>query len=179
MAASSPFDFSDFGSRSPSGPPAPGPGTPRAPSAAPSFGPRPTPQGPASGFDPFAGEPGMTPVAAGEAFGGPAAVPAGALTVAGPPLPLFGAALAVAVVGIILGAVGGAAVPLAFLGWLLAGPTAIGILAWFNAADTRRRLSSVYSAPTWLGSAYWVVMAACGVGIGVAAWQIAWWAGTR
>jgi hypothetical protein len=35
----------------------------------------------------------------------------------------------------------------------------------------------VYSAPTWTGSAYWLVLAVCLVGIAVAAWQIALWAG--
>lgn len=181
MAPSSPFDFSDFGARPPSAQPGPGPGPgfPGAPPAAPGFGPPPRPPGPSGGFDPFAGQPVAVPAASNEAFGGPVSATAGALSVAGPPLALFAAALGVAVLGIILGAVGGSAVLLAFTGWLAAGPAAIGVLAWFNGVDTRRRLSSVYSAPTWLSSAYWVVMAACAVGIGLAAWHIAWWAGTR
>lgn len=182
MAPSSPFDFTDFGARPPAAPSAPGPGSPPAFPGAPTF---PGPSGyqaapTTGGFDPFAGQPGGTPATGGEVFGGPASTTMGALSVASPPLRLFAAALAAAIVGVICGGLvtlTGSGVLLAFAGWLLAGPAAIGVLAAFNSVDTRRRLSSVYSAPTWLSSAYWVVLATCAVGIGVAAWQIALWAG--
>ena len=62
-------------------------------------------------------------------------------------------------------------------GWLLAGPVAIGVLAQYSRVDTRRRTDAVYSAPTWTGGAYWLVLAVCLVGIALAAWQIALWAG--
>lgn len=92
---------------------------------------------------------------------------------------LFAAAFAVAGLGALIAllALPNAAVLSAFSGWLLAGPAAIGILAWFSHVDTRRRLSSVYSAPTWLRSAYWVLVGLCAVGIALGAWQIALWAG--
>lgn len=62
-------------------------------------------------------------------------------------------------------------------GWLLAGPIAIGALAMYSRIDTKRRSDAVYSAPTWAGALYWAVLAACLVGIGVGAWQLALWAG--
>ncbi|OHU86024.1 hypothetical protein [Mycobacterium talmoniae] len=181
MPPSNPFDFSDFGGRPPGPPPGPPPGVAPPLGAPAPLGAPPPAMPPAGGFDPFAGQP-PAPAAA-EAFGGPArSATMGSLAVAGPPLQLVAAALAVALVGIIFGVaatVTGSTVVLAFAGWLLAGPAAIGVLAWFNAADTRRRLSSVYSAPTWLSTAYWVVLAACAVGIGIGAWQIALWAGRQ
>lgn len=189
MPSSNPFDFSDFGGYSPSAP------APRSqPGALPSQGPtaaasspgaQPEPDLPTGGFDPFASQPPVehSSAAPDEVFGGPAGrAQMRSLAVAGPPLALFTAAFAVAVIGVVLGIVAastGSMVLLAFAGWLLAGPAAIGALAWFSSIDTRRRLSSVYSAPTWLSTAYWVVVGTCAVGIGIDAWQIALWAGRQ
>lgn len=136
----------------------------------------------ATGFDPFVGQPGAVraQTAGDEVFTAPSSTaPLSSLMLAGPPLMLFCLAFAAAIFGVVLSAVAiaGSAVLPAFIGWLLAGPAAIGMLAWFTSADTRRRLSSVYSAPTWLRSAYWAVISTCAFGIGAAAWQIALWAG--
>lgn len=169
-APSDPFDFRDFG------------GAPDGPDHT---GVQPAPNGRRPGFDPFAGQ-ASAPVSAPpeEVFTADAGtVPVGSLGVAGPPLRLLGVALAVAVVGFVLaGLSAGAASPvstavLAFAGWLLAGPVAIGVLATFHGVDTRRRLSSVYSSPMWLRSAHWVVIATCAAGVGVGAWELALWAG--
>lgn len=187
MPPSNPFDFSDFGGRPqapPTGPPSGGFGPPSG-----GFGPPSSPsgftlppqapqqQGPAGGFDPFFGQSGA-PVGGEEAFGGPSA-PMGPLTVSGPPIRLMAAALGIAVLGVLLGLVSVllGSVLIALLGWLLAGPVAIGALAWFGAADTRRRTSSVYSAPAWLAKANWVVLGLSAIGIALSAWQIALWAG--
>lgn len=167
---SNPFDFSDFGGRAPSGSVDP------ALPAAPQFN--------SGGFDPFAGEataPRDTP-GTDQVFTAAAAGQGDTLAVAGPPLTVAAAALAAALVGTVLGAAAAATdsmVELAFAGWLLAGPAAIGVLAWFNSLDTRRRINSVYAAPTWLSTAYWVVVAVCAAGIAVGAWQIALWAGRQ
>ena len=59
----------------------------------------------------------------------------------------------------------------------LAWGIAIGALAVYNRVDTRRRTASIYSAPAWTARLYWVVLAACLVGIALSAWQIASWAG--
>lgn len=177
MAPTNPFDFSDFGG------PVPGPVTSRE--SAGTLGTAKHHSAATNEFDPFAGQPPQR-LSPGETFadviaGSPGA-PARTLTVGGPPIALFAAAFAAAFAGCVLGAVAtarGSVALLAFAGWLLAGPTAIGGLAWFSGVDTRRRLSSVYSAPTWLHTAYWVVLATCAVGIGLGAWQIALWAGRQ
>lgn len=166
-----PFDFSDFGGQAP-------PAT-----SSPHIGPRSSALG--DGFDPFAGESmaGQQTPSADEVFAAPATVSgSSALVVAGPPLLLIAAALIAAALGVVLGLVAagaGSSIALAFAGWLLAGPGAIGVLAWFIHVDTRRRLESVYSAPSWLSTAYWVVIATCAAGIGVGAWHIALWAGRQ
>lgn len=166
-SGSSPFDFSDFGGRGSAG-------SPRTDT-------RPRPYSVTGGFDPFAGEPRLLPPAvdlAPDASVVQTTTPA--LSVTRPPLALIVAAFAFAAVGIGLGTAAAcmdSSTLLAFVGWLLAGPAAIGGLACFTHIDTRRRLNSVYSAPTWLSTGYWAVVAACGAGIALGAWQIALWAG--
>lgn len=168
-SGSDPFDFSDFGGRGSAG-------LPRTDT-------RPRPYSVTGGFDPFAGEPPLLQPAVDIARDASVVQTATAsLSVTRPPLALIVAAFAFAVVGIALGAVAActdSSALLAFVGWLLAGPAAIGVLACFTHIDTRRRLNSVYSAPTWLSTGYWVVVAACGAGIALGAWQIALWAGRQ
>lgn len=164
-AGNDPFDFSDFGGRA-------------AARAHPADA-RPRPYNTAGGFDPFVDEPSLLQPTAEKPFGVSAGRATAPLVVTRPPLVLVVVALAFATVGIVLGGVAahtGSTAP-AFAGWLLAGPVAIGTLAWFTHLDTRRRVSSVYSAPTWLSTVYWVVVVPCAVGIGVGAWRIALWAG--
>ncbi|MES3665757.1 hypothetical protein [Mycobacterium intracellulare] len=168
---SDPFDFSDLGGRTT---PVSSPDA-HSRSLAPSR----------TGFDPFAGQaPATAQTSPQEIFAAPGSSGlADTIGVAGPPLRLLGAGFVAAALGVLLGAFSmGAAAPgptalLAFAGWLLAGPTAIGVLACFSSLDTRRRLSSVYSAPAWLRNAYWILMATCATGIGVGAWELALWAG--
>lgn len=193
MPPSNPFDFSDFGPSKQSGGPPPPPGPGRAPSGPPTGG------SPA-GFDPWAGQPTARPPAAQptdafggspggdgfghlggqDAFGGSVAGGGATLTTAGPPLIWFVAALALAVAGAVValvGALSGGMIATALVGWLLAGPIAIGALAVYNRVDTRRRTESIYSAPSWTATLYWLVLAACLIGIALSAWQIALWAG--
>ena len=99
----------------------------------------------------------------------------------GPPLVWFAVALALGIAGVTLAgasALGGPMIAAAVMGWLLAGPLAIGALAVFSRVDTRRRTEAIYSAPTWTARLYWLVLAVCLLGIVVGAWQIALWAGT-
>lgn len=194
MPPSNPFDFSDFG-------PAKQPGGP-----GPQTGPGPAPSGPApggapsSGFDPWAGQPRPKPPtqqstdafggtsgadAFGQpsgldAFGGLGAATGPALSTAGPPLRWFVVALGLAAAGAVIalmGALAGGMILTALTGWLLAGPIAIGALAVYNRIDTQRRTESIYSAPSWTSTLYWVVLGACLIGIALGAWQIALWAG--
>jgi uncharacterized membrane protein YidH (DUF202 family) len=170
-SGSSPFDFSDFGAR-----PSAGPSGTAVQSA---------PQARSGGFDPFAGRPAAQTRSApsGEAFAGPVAAARTSFAVARAPLGIVAAAFTIAAIGValcllsVIAAAGDSAAGLAFMGWLLAGPAAIGALSWYNRVDTRRRLNSVYSAPTWLANAYWTVIITSAVGIGIGAWQLALWAG--
>lgn len=173
MGQPDPFDFSDFGAApSPPTHPSRGPGSPGH-----TF---------AGSFDPFdspapgrGGQPGHGPGPQDDIFHQPA--PAlRSLTTAGPPWPLIFGALACAVLGAVASAVD-IWVPgtptLAMIGWVLAGPIAIGVLAAFTRVDTHRRTVAVYSAGHWIRTGYWGVLATCLVGVGIAAWQIALWAG--
>jgi hypothetical protein len=45
-------------------------------------------------------------------------------------------------------------IPVAVLGWFLAGPVGLTLLAWFVNRDNRARSRGVYLAPSWLAGAY-------------------------
>jgi hypothetical protein len=168
-----PFDFSDFGPPKRPAAPAPPPAGPTRPAA--------PPQGDFStGFDPWANQPKTQPPSGQQdAFG--QATTTAPLTTAGPPLKWFAVTVVLAVAGAVLALIsaasgGGVLVP-ALVGWLLAGPLAIGALAVYTRVDTRRRSESIYSAPRWTNTLYWMVLIMCLVGIALGAWQIALWAG--
>ncbi|MDH6284106.1 hypothetical protein M2280_005358 [Prescottella agglutinans] len=97
--------------------------------------------------------------------------------VAGPPVLWLAAVGAAAAVGLIVAAVFGAAPVMAFVGWILCGPIAIGLLAAFTVADTRRRAKPVYSQPEWVRYAYRGGFLVSLTGVALAAWRIADWAG--
>ena len=159
-----PFDFSDFGSPRTNGRTA--------------VGPSPSESKLHTGFDPF-GETHSGPVTPVDAFGMAAATSDATqgISVARPPLNLFVLAIALAAAGVLIAGIWGNTLIDAALGWLLAGPVAIGVLAIYTLVDTRRRTDAVYSAPSWTGSAYWVVIAVCLAGIAIGAWHLALWAG--
>ncbi len=179
MGQPNPFDFSDFG-------PPKRPGDPTPPQAG--FGgqsaqaPTQGDGGFSTGFDPWANQPKTQPRAGQQdAFG--QATTIGTLATAGPPLKWFAVALVLAVAGVVLAlmsaAAGGGVLRTALAGWLLAGPIAIGALTLYTRVDTRRRSESIYSAPRWVGTLYWAVLAVCLIGIALGAWQIALWAGRQ
>jgi hypothetical protein len=174
MGRSDPFDFSEFGAGRPaSTPPAEAPTTGQAPGW-PANRPFDT------GFDPFADQRSSgSDTDHGDAFGRTTAdaLEAQTLAVARPPLALFVLAFALAAAGLAIGLAWGPRLAAAFAGWLLAGPVAIGVLAEFSRADTRRRTHAVYSAPRWVPNVYWVILGVCLLGITVGAWHIALWAG--
>jgi hypothetical protein len=176
-----PFDFSDFGSPRTmaralaSNPAAASPGRPAALQPV-----QPDPKLD-TGFDPFADAAPAKP-ATQDAFGvtAPGATAsAQSLTVARPPLRFLGLAIVLAAAGAVIAGVWGSAIVAAGIGWLLAGPVAIGVLAVYTLVDTRRRTDAVYSAPSWIGAAYWTVVVVCLSGIAVGAWELALWAGRR
>jgi hypothetical protein len=132
-----------------------------------------------TGFDPF-GQSGPRQAPAVDAFGVTTPVLGQEiLAVARPPLGLFGLAIALAGAGALIAGVWGGALVAAAVGWSLAGPVAIGVLAFYTLVDTRRRTDAVYSAPSWTGAAYWVVVAVCLSGIAIGAWHLALWAGRQ
>lgn len=135
-----------------------------------------------SGGDPFgAGRPdggtetGLTAAdwTGGPGFGGESAT----LEIARPPLPYLGAAAAISLLALLLAAALGATPGFAITAWVLAGPVAIGVLAYFIKADTTERARPVYAAPGWLRPGYVAVLVLCGVAVVVAALRIAFWVG--
>lgn len=110
------------------------------------------------------------------AFGATAAPPRELVTAA-PPIHLLAVATLLAVAGTVLALVLGGIPPVAIASWVVAGPVAIGVLAWFMATDLRARSAAVYAAQTWVRPAYIAVSVLCLVGAMVAAWRIADWVG--
>ncbi len=133
-----------------------------------------------SPFNPF--ESGTTANAGGPNLGGtpnPSRAPSttgDALTIVKPPTALLAVAAAVAVVGAVLAAVGWGSW-IAGVGWALAGPIAIGVMALYVAADTRRRAEPVYLRPEWLTMAYAGVAMLAVAAIVVSALSVAFWVG--
>lgn len=97
--------------------------------------------------------------------------------VAGPPVVWLAAVGVAATVGLVLAAVFGSIPAAAVAGWILCGPVAIGLLAVYTAADTRKRARPIYSQPKWVRFAYWGGFALSMVGIVFAALRIAFWVG--
>lgn len=89
---------------------------------------------------------------------------------------LLNAAGVVALVGLMIGLFGVSGW-LSLVGWTLSGPVAIGILAAFTLADTKRRSAPIYTSPGWTKLAYGVVVAISIIGIVVGALGFAFWVG--
>lgn len=100
------------------------------------------------------------------------------LAVAVPPVRWLGISVLVALVSAGLALAFGAAVPgLAISGWVLSGPLAIGLLAYFTVLDTRERTKATYIAPTWVRAGYWVCVVVSLAAVLVCALRIAFWVG--
>jgi hypothetical protein len=169
---SNPFDFSDFSSTA-----APlvasGGSAPSGFSDHPQAGRNTLLQ---TGFDPF-GSSQPAQASSRKAFADVASESREGIHVARPPLVLFALTLALAGAAIVMSALWGRELTAAAVGWLLAGPAAIGVLSAYTRIDTRRRTEAVYSAPRWARALYWMSMIACLSGTAVAAWHLALWAG--
>lgn len=110
------------------------------------------------------------------AFGAATSGSAAPLTIGKPPAGLLAIGAGIAVLGVVLAAVFWGS-EVALLGWLLAGPVAIGVLAFYAARDTARRAEPVYLRPDWLSMAYAAVAALVVIGIVVSSLSVAFWAG--
>lgn len=85
-------------------------------------------------------------------------------------------------VAIATAVVGGAAAllvsgPLLILAWLLAGPVAFGLIAWFANRDTRERARALYSESPLSRILFWAAVAVSIVAVLIAALQLAFWIG--
>mgnify|MGYP001160629483 CR=1 FL=1 len=164
----------DGRARSPFGPPGGGPvGPPPGP-----FGPGPfTPAGGQSPFGP--GSPGSGfPGSGTSPAPGPVGAPTTDLTPVGPPAALLAVAGTLAAAGTVVGVLFWDHWQ-ALIGWLLAGPVAIGVVALFSSRDTLRRTSAVYLRPGWIMAAYAAVMVLVAAGVIVGACGFAIWVGRR
>jgi hypothetical protein len=109
-------------------------------------------------------------------FGAPTA--GGSFEVAKPPVMFLIIAAALALVGIVLGVLGWGSW-LAIVGWVFAGPIAIGVLALFVAKDTDKRALPTYLRPDGIGLLYAGVSLLVVAGIIVSALGFAFWVGHR
>lgn len=179
-----PWDFSEFADPDPRQPRSPantgsGAGDPFATSGPPA-GP-----GQSAASDPFGanrsdGEAGSGQVTADwTGYGGDSGygVESGTVQIARPPLPYLAAAAAISLVALLLAALLGAIPGLAIIAWVLAGPIAIGVLAYYLKVDTTERARPIYAAPNWLRPAYIVALVLCGIAVVIAALRIALWVG--
>ncbi|WP_026927066.1 hypothetical protein [Granulicoccus phenolivorans] len=176
-----PFDFGN----APASHPSPGGGSPFG-----GAGPSSYPSAPRTGDpfatqtrpgtpDPFAtvGAPRQADAGVFAAGGGVAVAPTAGITVTKPPAYLLliaaGLALVAGVVALLLNN------PIvAIVCWVVAGPIAIGVIAYFVIRDTYARSSGVYGAPNWVKPLYYTAIALCLVCILVPAVRIALWVGT-
>ncbi len=139
------------------------------------------PQGPPPG-GPFGQGP-FAPAGAPQArtvpgYSAPPAPAQADLTPVGPPTALLVASGVLAAAGIAIGALFWAQWQ-SLIGWLLAGPIAIGVVALFSSKDTMRRTSAVYLRPGWIMGAYVAVMVLVAAGVLVGAFGFAIWVGRR
>ncbi len=169
-SARDPFDFSEYAS-SRSG------GDKQWPSGSAAAGPL---------FSPFTAPPQPAAAASspetatpGDPFAAPAPRSTVVLAQGKPPVRWLAFAGLAAVAGIAFAvfSLGGASVLFAFVGWVLAGLLAFGLLAMFSVSDTRRRAMSAYAESRSVVNVYRVVVAVAIVGVGLGAWSIADWAG--
>ncbi len=105
-----------------------------------------------------------------DGFGGSGAP--GAVVFSGPPFGWLLGGVAAVAAGVCMAWLW-ALLPLAVVGWALAGPVGLTLVAWFVNRDNRARSSGVYLAPAWTGAAYWTCVGLCLVGVIAVAVRIA------
>lgn len=133
-------------------------------------------------FNPFdSGRAPSHPSGSGAPFGTGKAFPSSdpssdVLTPVSPPTALLAVVAATAMAAVAIGVIGWAN-PLAVLGWVLAGPIAIGVLALFVHEDTKRRAAAIYVRPDWIKAAYVTVAVVVVAAIIVTALATAFWVG--
>ncbi|WP_290707775.1 hypothetical protein [Gordonia sp. UBA5067] len=101
---------------------------------------------------------------------------ASSITMSAPPNGLLIVAAACAGAGGLIGALGWGRW-WSLLGWLLAGPIAIWLVARFVAVDTERKTATVYSRPGSTGVLWAVAIVLTVLGIAVTALAVGFWIG--
>lgn len=185
MSSSNPFDFSEYGMSQNSGqgggpdvndpfaqpPRSPPPTGPGQPPAAP----------PPMARDPFGAPPTGSAGHPDDPFAGPAAAmpwsgASSGLVAARPPIVLLVIALVLAIAaGVVALLLAQPAVAIAC--WVVAGPIAIGLVAWYVRKDTYARSAGLYAAPGFVRPLYWLTVVGCLIAIWAPAWRIADWVG--
>ncbi len=135
----------------------------------------PDPASPGSGRYPFVGSasftgPGNDPL-------GPPASAIPAVAPIRPPILWLGLSAAAGLVGGFVGWFFGVRLVPALLGWLLAGPVAIGLLARYIWRDTVRRAQPTRTDYGWTGPAYYACAVLAILATALAAYEIALWFG--
>lgn len=65
------------------------------------------------------------------------------------------------------------------IGWVVAGPLAIGVIAWFTTRDTARQAAPLYVRPDWLTLGYVGALLLIAAGIVVSTVGFALWMGRQ
>ena len=86
-------------------------------------------------------------------------------------------AIACSVVSLVVAAVFGATPALAISAWLVGGPVAIALIAFFSLRDTRARTHTLYSADAMVPWIYRLALVLSLAGVVISALNIANWAG--
>lgn len=107
--------------------------------------------------------------------GGNATSSGTSITPASPPAILLYSSLLSAGLGATLAWILGSSA-MTLLGWVLAGPIAIGLIGYYHKVDTSRRATDLYAEPGHLKILYTTTMAVCLVAVVIAAVFVGlWW----
>lgn len=93
------------------------------------------------------------------------------------PLWILAATAAAGAMALLLAALLGNRVPVAFVAWSIAGPVAILLYGAFLFRDGIARGVVGYTYPPWLATARYAALVIVGLGVLVASWRIGEWAG--
>lgn len=137
------------------------------------------PYAPPTSPNPYQQPQGGNPFNSGDGYP-PASAPSSSSTTtfSGPPTGLLIAAAGVAVLGVAIGVASLFMLPwLSIVGWALAGPIAIGLMALYLSRDTARRSAAIYMRPDWVGPAYAGVAVLFVIAVLFTAYAVANWVG--
>lgn len=127
-----------------------------------------------AGSSPWSGQKSTTYT---DAFGvgGSATLSGTSITPVSPPVILLYSSLLSAGLGAVLAWILGSSA-MTLLGWVFAGPIAIGLIGYYHKVDTLRRATDLYAEPGYLKILYMTTIAVCLVAVVIAAVFVGlWW----